>query len=35
VDYNWNAVWTGKIGFEDSAWVAEMEIPLSQLPLQQ
>jgi hypothetical protein len=30
-DFNWNAVWTGKVGFEDSAWVAEMEIPLSQL----
>lgn len=31
VDFNWNAVWTGKTGLEDSAWVAEMEIPLSQL----
>ena len=30
-DFNWNAVWTGKVGMEDSAWVAEMEIPLSQL----
>jgi hypothetical protein len=30
-DFNWNAVWTGKVGLEDSAWVAEMEIPLSQL----
>ncbi len=30
-DYNWNAVWKGKTGIEDSAWVAEMEIPLSQL----
>jgi hypothetical protein len=30
-DYNWNAVWKGKVGTEDSAWVAEMEIPLSQL----
>jgi len=30
-DTNWNAVWYGKVGFEDSAWVAEMQIPLSQL----
>jgi hypothetical protein len=30
-DFNWNAVWTGKVGLEDSAWVAEMEIPLNQL----
>jgi len=30
-DFNWNAVWSGKVGMEDSAWVAEMEIPLSQL----
>lgn len=30
-DYNWNAVWKGKTGTEDSAWIAEMEIPLSQL----
>lgn len=30
-DYEWNAVWTGKTGLEDSAWVAEYEIPLSQL----
>ena len=30
-DNNWNAVWTGKTGLEDSAWVAEYEIPLSQL----
>jgi hypothetical protein len=30
-DFNWNAVWTGKVGKEDSAWTAEMEIPLSQL----
>ena len=30
-DFNWNAVWKGKTGIEDSAWVAEMEIPLSQL----
>lgn len=31
IDVNWNAVWKGKTGLEDSAWVAEMEIPLSQL----
>lgn len=30
-DMNWNAVWKGKTGLEDSAWVAEIEIPLSQL----
>lgn len=30
-DFSWNAVWTAKVGLEDSAWVAEMEIPLSQL----
>jgi hypothetical protein len=30
-DYNWNAVWKVKTGFEDSTWVAEYEIPLSQL----
>lgn len=30
-DTNWNAVWEGKVGYEDSAWTAEMRIPLSQL----
>lgn len=30
-DHNWNAVWTAKVGMEDSCWVAEYEIPLSQL----
>jgi hypothetical protein len=30
-DMNWNAVWKGKTGLEDSAWVAEIEVPLSQL----
>ncbi len=30
-DVNWNPVWKGKVGSEDSAWTAEMEIPLSQL----
>lgn len=30
-DFNWNAVWKTKVGMEDSAWVAEIEIPLSQL----
>ncbi len=30
-DVNWDPVWTGKVGSEDSAWIAEMEVPLSQL----
>ncbi|HKK43514.1 MAG TPA: DUF5916 domain-containing protein, partial [Bacteroidales bacterium] len=30
-DLNWNPVWMCKTGLEDSAWVAEYEIPLSQL----
>ena len=30
-DFNWNPVWKIKTGLEDSAWVAEYEIPLSQL----
>ena len=30
-DTNWSAVWKIKTGLEDSAWVAEYEIPLSQL----
>ncbi len=30
-DLNWNPVWKVKVGMEDSAWVAEMQIPLSQL----
>jgi len=30
-DTNWNAIWDGKVGMEDSAWTAEMRIPLSQL----
>ncbi|MCU7552090.1 carbohydrate binding family 9 domain-containing protein [Chitinophagaceae bacterium LB-8] len=30
-DLNWNAVWYAKTAFEDSAWTAEFEIPLSQL----
>jgi hypothetical protein len=30
-DFNWNAVWKVKVGVEDSAWVAEYEVPLSQL----
>jgi hypothetical protein len=30
-DFNWNAVWKVKTGIEDSAWIAEYEIPLSQL----
>lgn len=30
-EMDWNAVWYLKTGLEDSAWVAEYEIPLSQL----
>lgn len=30
-DFNWDAVWYGKTALEDSAWTAEMQIPLSQL----
>jgi hypothetical protein len=30
-DMNWDAVWKVKTGVEDSAWVAEYQIPLSQL----
>ncbi len=30
-DFNWDAVWRVKTGVEDSAWVAEYQIPLSQL----
>ncbi|MEJ2506018.1 MAG: DUF5916 domain-containing protein, partial [Ignavibacteriaceae bacterium] len=30
-DFSWDAVWYVKTGMEDSAWVAEYEIPLSQL----
>jgi hypothetical protein len=30
-DVNWQAVWKGRVGMEDSAWVAELEIPFSQL----
>lgn len=30
-DFNWNAVWDGATAIEDSAWTAEMRIPLSQL----
>jgi len=30
-DLNFNPVWKAKVGMEDSAWVAEFEIPLSQL----
>jgi hypothetical protein len=30
-DMNWNAVWYGETGLEDSAWTAEFQIPLSQL----
>jgi hypothetical protein len=30
-DFSWNAVWYGETALEDSAWTAEMRIPLSQL----
>ena len=30
-DMNWNAVWYGKVAYEDSAWTEELEIPLSQV----
>lgn len=30
-DVNWNAVWHGKVAYEDSCWTAEYRIPLSQL----
>lgn len=30
-DVNWNPVWYAKVAYEDSAWTAELEIPLSQL----
>ncbi len=30
-DTNWNPVWDGKVGSMDSGWIAEMQIPLSQL----
>ncbi|GHU57290.1 hypothetical protein FACS189411_10470 [Bacteroidia bacterium] len=30
-DYTWNAVWDGKVSFDDKGWYAEFRIPLSQL----
>ncbi len=30
-DFNWNAVWEGATSKNDSAWIAEMRIPFSQL----
>ena len=30
-DTSWNAVWDGKVGIQDSCWVSEFRIPLSQL----
>lgn len=30
-DLNWNAIWYGKVAYEDSAWTVELQIPLSQL----
>ena len=31
LDINWNAVWKGKTTVNDSSWIAEMQIPLSQI----
>ena len=31
LDKNWNAVWKGKTTVNDSSWIAEMQIPFSQL----
>jgi hypothetical protein len=30
-DFNWNAVWDGKVSHDQKGWYAEMRIPLSQL----
>jgi len=30
-DFNWNGVWDGASSINDSAWIAEMRIPFSQL----
>ncbi len=30
-DFNWNAVWDGATSVNDSAWIAEMKIPFSQI----
>jgi len=30
-DVNWDAVWYAKVAYEEDAWTAEFEIPLSQL----
>lgn len=31
IDFNWNPIWYAKTSKEDSAWTAEIQIPLSQL----
>lgn len=31
VDFNWNPIWYAKTSKEDSAWTAEIQVPLSQL----
>jgi len=31
LDHNWNAVWKGKTTINDTSWIAEMQIPFSQL----
>ncbi len=30
-DFNWNAVWDGATSKNDTAWIAEMKIPFSQM----
>ncbi|MDH6304940.1 hypothetical protein M2459_001677 [Parabacteroides sp. PF5-5] len=30
-DYTWNAVWEGKVSYDNKGWYAEFRIPLSQL----
>jgi hypothetical protein len=30
-DFNWNAVWDGATSLNDTAWIAEMKIPFSQM----
>ncbi|MBI1939261.1 MAG: carbohydrate binding family 9 domain-containing protein [Ignavibacteriales bacterium] len=31
LNFNWNPIWDGIVGFEDSAWTVEMRVPFSQL----
>jgi len=30
-DFNWDAVWNGATSRNDTAWIAEMQLPFSQL----